>query len=286
MIAYQSPKPHQGWTDQVLECSSFRNACPQYDARGNILGQEDCLYLNIYIPGSINTRQQQQKYPVMVFIQGESFENGDSAIYGPERLIDSEVILITFNYRIGILGFLSTGDEIISGNMGLKDQYMALEWVQQNIQQFMGDANKITIFGQGSGAASVLYQILSPKNTSGRLFQRAIAQSGSALCPWALERDPYQYLQYIGQLVGCLPPSPMNLAQLNSFWSNLIYERSTNHLMDYFELLRNTSTVASANGINYRQKLDTMLKIYLADCLRMTSLDQLLQAQTRTKVRI
>ena len=83
--------------------------------------------------------------------KGESFENGDAALYGAEKLLDWEVILVTFNYRLGVLGFLSTGDENASGNWGLYDQLMVLQWTRDHIESFSGNPNLVTIFGQGAG---------------------------------------------------------------------------------------------------------------------------------------
>ena len=94
-----------------------------------------------------------------------------------------DVIVVTFNYRLGSFGFLSTGDGRIKGNFGMKDQVMALQWVKDNIASFGGDPDRVTIFGQSAGAASVGYHMLS--DLSKDLFQRAILQSGSPLASWA-----------------------------------------------------------------------------------------------------
>lgn len=80
-------------------------------------------------------------------------------------------------------GFLSTEDLVSPGNYGLKDQNLVLRWIQKNIKNFGGDKNRVTIFGQSAGAASVLYQVASPQSKG--LFHRAIASSGSSLCLWA-----------------------------------------------------------------------------------------------------
>uniref|UniRef100_A0A6P7GLK0 Carboxylic ester hydrolase n=1 Tax=Diabrotica virgifera virgifera TaxID=50390 RepID=A0A6P7GLK0_DIAVI len=95
--------------------------------------------------------------------------------------------------RLLFPGFLSTGDTVIPGNNGLKDQLLALKWVQKNIEHFGGDKTKVTIFGQSAGSASVTYQLMSEKSKG--LFRAAIAQSGSILCPWAFQRD-YRQIAY------------------------------------------------------------------------------------------
>ncbi|XP_026688347.1 esterase E4-like, partial [Diaphorina citri] len=93
-------------------------------------------------------------------------------------------VYVNLNYRLGVLGFLSFETPSLSGNFGLKDQQLALQWVKDNIESFGGDSNSITIFGESAGAASVHYHLLSPKSRG--LFHKAIMQSGSAFCPWAL----------------------------------------------------------------------------------------------------
>ena len=72
------------------------------------------------------------------------------------------ILTVVPNYRLSVLGFLSTGDEVAPGNAGLKDQNLALRWVQENIQAFGGDPNRVTIFGESAGAASVIFHLLSP----------------------------------------------------------------------------------------------------------------------------
>lgn len=99
----------------------------------------------------------------MVFIHGGGFHvgSGDYSVYGPNYLLDKDVILVTINYRLGALGFLSTGDAVVPGNFGLKDQVVALKWVQKNIKFFGGNHNRVTIFGGSAGGSSVNFHALS-----------------------------------------------------------------------------------------------------------------------------
>lgn len=106
---------------------------------------------------------------------------------------------------IPIPGFLSTEDDASSGNWGLHDQRLVLDWIKANIDAFSGDPNKVTLFGQGAGAASVIFHLVSPASQG--LFHRAIAQSGSALCDWAIERNPLRFSRDVAESVGC-PSSP------------------------------------------------------------------------------
>ncbi|KAK9872877.1 hypothetical protein WA026_020229 [Henosepilachna vigintioctopunctata] len=168
----------------------------------NIEGSEDCLYLNVYTP---NLDFKKKPIPVMVFIHWGGFFAGysGSEYLGPEYFMDKDVVLVTFNYRLGVLGFFSTYDDSAPGNFGFKDQTLALKWVQKNIKNFGGDNTKVTIFGQSAGGASVHYHMIS-KNSEG-LFQRAISESGTALALWAQPFDgkTVQLPQIQAKLVGC-----------------------------------------------------------------------------------
>ena len=103
---------------------------------------------------------------------------GGPEMYGPDYFMSSEspVILVTVNYRLGILGFLSLGDDVISGNMGLKDQTLAMKWVKKHISMFGGNPEQVTIFGESAGGISIMSHLISPWSKG--LFQRAIVQSG------------------------------------------------------------------------------------------------------------
>jgi carboxylesterase type B len=120
----------------------------------------------------------------MVFFHGGGFMcgSGTKAFYGPDTLLEHDVIFIGANYRVGPLGFLSTGDDNSPGNFGLKDQNLVLRWIQENIAAFGGDKARVTIFGESAGGASVTYHMQSPLSKG--LFHRGIAQSGTDLAPW------------------------------------------------------------------------------------------------------
>lgn len=165
-------------------------------------GEEDCLYINVYTPSLPVSSRRPVTYPVMVWIHGSHFDSGSSHLYGPENLMDKGVVLVTFNYRIGVLGFLSTGDFHLPGNYGLLDQKLALGWIHNNIGKFGGDASAVTLFGQGSGAVSVLLHLLSPSRQV-ETFQRVVLQSGSPLCHWALQDKPKDYAVSLANQLGC-----------------------------------------------------------------------------------
>ncbi|KAJ8871578.1 hypothetical protein PR048_027904 [Dryococelus australis] len=184
----QSPKPPVSWND-IRNATSDAAICIQrsiFARQEDISGSEDCLYLNVYtqkIPGSEYTTTN---LPVMVWFHGGGWVSGagTSKFYGPTFLMDQDIVLVTVNYRLGPLGFLSTGDEASPGNYGLKDQVAALRWTRDNIAAFGGNPNSVTIFGESAGGASVHYHMLSP--LSNGLFHRGISQSGTALNIWTL----------------------------------------------------------------------------------------------------
>ena len=140
-------------------------------------GSEDCLTLNVYTPLSA-PRTATPKNPVMVWIHGGGFVTGAGSDYDGHVLAErQDVVVVTLNYRLGALGFLShpaLGAE--SGDFGLLDQQMALRWVRRNIAAFGGDPANVTIFGESAGGVSVCAQLRSP--TAKGLFARAIIQSG------------------------------------------------------------------------------------------------------------
>ncbi|XP_030636753.1 neuroligin-2a isoform X3 [Chanos chanos] len=165
---------------------------------------EDCLYLNIYVPteDAMKGGEEDLSKPVMLFIHGGSYMEGTGNMFDASVLAAyGNVIVVTMNYRLGVLGFLSTGDQSAKGNYGLLDQIQALRWLNENIGHFGGDPERITIFGSGAGASCVNLLILS--HHSEGLFQRAIAQSGSAISSWSINYQPLKYTKVLARKVGC-----------------------------------------------------------------------------------
>ncbi|XP_058834494.1 esterase E4-like [Topomyia yanbarensis] len=171
------------------------NMCPQridMNKAVDIIGEEDCLFLNIYSPFVAgNGSSGDVKYPVLVFVHGGTFMAGSALTdveYGVDLLIDSGVLIVSINYRLYTLGFLRYPALNITGNFGLKDQRTALQWIQKNIKLFGGDPKRVTLMGQSAGAGSVtLHQYA--ESTQG-LFHQIIALGGSMIAPWAIYRHP------------------------------------------------------------------------------------------------
>ncbi|XP_044731234.1 neuroligin-4, Y-linked [Chrysoperla carnea] len=178
---------------------------------------EDCLYLNIYAPVQAGTREgggsnNFRRYPVMVFIHGESYEwNSGNPYDGSVLASYGGVVVVTINYRLGVLGFLNANTDTYTrspANYGLMDQIAALHWLQENIAVFGGDPTNVTIVGHGTGSACVNFLITSSAVPDGLLFHRAILMSGSAFSPWALVQEPARYAAQVAQHANCSPELP------------------------------------------------------------------------------
>ncbi|XP_037672101.1 carboxylesterase 3 isoform X2 [Choloepus didactylus] len=160
---------------------------------------EDCLLLNIYSPAGATAGARK---PVMVWIHGGSMMVGAATSQDGSALATyGDVVVVTIQYRLGLLGFFSTGDEHAPGNWGFLDVVAALRWVQENITPFGGDRNCVTIIGESAGASIVSALVLSPLATG--LFHRAIAQSGIITMPGMLDPDPWSLAQDIAESLAC-----------------------------------------------------------------------------------
>jgi para-nitrobenzyl esterase len=188
-LRWKPPQPAAHW-ESVRKADQFSSTCTQPPRTGTSLllptakrlgeTSEDCLYLNVWTAA----KSSRERLPVMVYIHGGGYRDGSGSalVFDGEALAKKGIVLVTTNYRLGILGFFAhpeltkESDYHASGNYGLMDQMAALQWVQKNIAAFGGDKNRVTIFGQSAGSGSVLALMASPL-TKG-LFQRAIGESG------------------------------------------------------------------------------------------------------------
>ncbi|KAH9509556.1 hypothetical protein Btru_046157 [Bulinus truncatus] len=209
-LRWQPPQPPKQWRPSVLDAELDPPGCPQVGC-GKLTPpiacpqkvSEDCLYLNIFSPSGAKNGTN---LPVMVYIHGGNFfyMSGSSPLFDGEVLTQTgNVLLVTMNYRLGALGFLVTGEttEDARGNYGLYDQIMALKWVKENIGQFGGDPNKVTLFGQSAGAQSVL-QHMTLEDTAG-LFQQVIVESSPLALPYKTYTEAFILGGLLAEALGC-----------------------------------------------------------------------------------
>jgi para-nitrobenzyl esterase len=201
----------------ILRTTHFAPTCAQAP-RGAFASPseaEDCLYLNVFVPRDATTDNVTPR-PVMVWIHGGGLFSGESNDYDASALVRAGTIVVTMNYRIGALGFLSQPALDAEGhayaNYGLMDQQAALRWVQANIAAFGGDPHKVTIFGQSGGATSVLAQLASP--AAAGLFERAIVQSGTRIAPYT-QHDALAAGEAFAAATGCADQSAQCLRALD-----------------------------------------------------------------------
>jgi carboxylesterase type B len=161
---------------------------------------EDCLSLNIWTPASVTPNAG---LPVMVFIHGGSFVAGSGAdpMYdGAHLAANQNVVLVTINYRLGVLGFLAADG--LSGNYGILDQQAALAWVREHIRSFGGDPGKVTIFGESAGSMSVGLHVFSAPGSE-RLFRAAIMESNFFSLPYKRLADQVNVGNIFKQGLNC-----------------------------------------------------------------------------------
>jgi para-nitrobenzyl esterase len=184
---WRPPAKMDRWTS-TRDATQFGAACHQPVARGTSIYagdaptmSEDCLFLNIWAP------EDARGAPVFVWIHGGSLTTGAGSepMYDGARMASEGVVVVTLNYRLGVLGYMAHPElsaesrKNVSGNYGLQDQIAALEWVRDNIAAFGGDPENVTVAGESAGALSVMYLMASPEAEG--LFDKAIAQSAYML---------------------------------------------------------------------------------------------------------
>ena len=184
-MRWRPPAPMKPWTS-IRPATAFGPACVQpqnklglvYDAAAPMPVSEDCLTLNIWAPNDV------KRAPVLVWIHGGALVTGSSRepLYDGARMAARGVIVVSINYRLGVLGYLAhpaltaESPQHVSGNYGLLDQIAALGWIRHNIAAFGGDPQNVTIAGESAGALSVMYLMTSPLARG--LFAKAIVESG------------------------------------------------------------------------------------------------------------
>ena len=213
-LRWRRPQVPDAWKEP-RDATKYGKRCAQLNSAvlmNPASEDEDCLYLNVWAPNDA------KKLPVMVWIHGGGNVNGSASelvpytkpealeyFYDGEALARKNVVLVSFNYRLSVFGFLSHPalDEAgkPSGNQGMWDQVAALEWVQKNIANFGGDATNVTIFGESAGSYDVCLHVASPRSQD--LFQRAISQSGGCTTLTNTKAQAETSSDMLASMLGC-----------------------------------------------------------------------------------
>lgn len=204
-LRWQPPQPMTPWTG-VRDATRVGPRCVQDEGSDPEMGRhtdEDCLTLNVWTPPP-----SKELRPVMVWIHGGGFINGNGGMYDSRWLVDrGDIVVVTLNYRLGALGFLAhpaLGPKGAVGNYGLQDQQAALRWVHDSISAFGGDPDKVTIAGESAGAMSVCDHLVAPESKG--LFGAAIIQSGPCQAQLALPEAEHLSEDYARD-AGCGDPA-------------------------------------------------------------------------------
>ncbi|KAL9703203.1 hypothetical protein quinque_006721 [Culex quinquefasciatus] len=201
-LRFRAPWPVSPWND-TLDASGDGPMCPQ-PAIDESDVSEDCLRLNVYSRVIPDELIRIRPADVLVYLHpggfyafsGQSHNNA-----GPQYLMDRDIVLVTINYRLGSLGFMSTGTKHCPGNAGLKDQVLALKWIRDHISAFGGNPNSVTLMGYSAGAFSITLHLISPMSTG--LFHRAIVMSGATTSQVQIPNHQLELAQKQAILLNC-----------------------------------------------------------------------------------
>ncbi|KAH8367276.1 hypothetical protein KR200_008108 [Drosophila serrata] len=201
-LRFEAPEPYkQKWTE-IFDATQPPVVCLQWDqfipGDNKLAGTEDCLTVSIYKPKN----SSRNSFPVVAHIHGGAFMFGAAAQNNHETVMrEGQFILVKISYRLGPLGFASSGDTDLPGNYGLKDQRLALQWIRQNIARFGGETENILLIGHSAGGASVHLQLL--REDFSKMAKAAISFSGNALDPWVVQKGARGRAFELGRIVGC-----------------------------------------------------------------------------------
>lgn len=205
-LRFLAPVRKQPWTG-TWNSTFWGPICVQSNPSSADEMKEDCLYMNVF------SKNLSASLPVIVYIHGGSFAWGDARSQaGPKYLMDRDVVLVSFNYRLAALGFMSVGTEEVSGNAAMKDMVLVLQWVNRNIVKFGGNPNKVTLVGWSAGALAVHALMVSPMADG--LFHGVIAISESLAGLRSLRNDYLSLAIMYGERLNCSTAEISTLLEL------------------------------------------------------------------------
>ncbi|XP_014219967.1 liver carboxylesterase 1-like [Copidosoma floridanum] len=245
------------YLENEVNATEWGPPCPQPGANGGVIGSEDCLFLNVFTPALPDATDG---YPVLVWIHGGNFRRGAATQYEMRNLVEKKTIVVSIQYRLGSLGFLSTGTKDLSGNNGLFDQILAVEWVRDYIEFFGGNPKRITAMGQGSGASSAFMLGLSKFGNT--YFSGIVAMSGSLLSHFAIDREPRKSADAMAtehkcpvndtvRMVRCLRALPFEKLVDQDTKQEGFLKKAKNFITDLSSLLNPGPVVEGKNDFRY-----------------------------------
>ncbi|CAD5223852.1 unnamed protein product [Bursaphelenchus okinawaensis] len=226
-LRFERPQPHEPFT-HTLRAKKYSAGCPSHaDVDALSPENEDCLTLNIMAPKPKEIPVPDKGYPVLFWIHPGGYCIGSASWFSyesiAENFVSRGIIVVTVNYRLGFLGFAATGDSTFSGNNGLFDQTLALEWVYNNIKSFNGDSRAITVWGLSAGSASAAQLSVSPY--SRQFVSKSIQMSGSFFASWTTSDQVINETWKLVTAVGCDRDSTTEVKQC-------LKNKSYRHLLD------------------------------------------------------
>lgn len=192
-------RPRELFLEGEVNATQYPPPCVQpIPGRNQIIGKEDCLFLNIFTP---ELPSGNEGLPVVIWIHGGGFRFGSASQYGVRHLVGKRLVVVTIQYRLGSLGFLSAGTKEMPGNAALWDMALAVQWVRNYISFFGGNPFKIVVMGHDVGASSALLIALS--NIAKGMSSGVIAMSGTAVSHWAMDSTPKNTIKEVADQNGC-----------------------------------------------------------------------------------
>ncbi|XP_060525790.1 carboxylesterase 4A-like isoform X2 [Cylas formicarius] len=202
-------RPREKFLEGTVRATTYSPPCVQFIPGKNIvIGSEDCLALNIFTP---DLPSGTEGLPVIIWIHGGGFRTGSASQYGVRHLVSKRLVVVTIQYRLGSLGFLSSGSKHLPGNAALWDMALAVQWVRNYIGFFGGNPHRIVVMGHGTGASSALLVALS-KIAKG-LPNSVIAMSGTAISRWSIDNAPLNTAHAIAEENGCPTASILTMVK-------------------------------------------------------------------------
>jgi len=255
-LRFKAPEPVEPWAPAIKDATEHGYTCvrPTQFFIDKEPQSEDCLFLNVYVPGDV---RPEERLPVMVYIHGGAFQegSGNTDTYGPDFIVEHRVILVTFNYRLGVFGFLSLGTPEYSGNMALKDQQLVLKWVQENIGCFGGDNQAVTLVGESAGGASTHFHLISSE--SRKYFRAAAPMSGTTFNYWAFSKQN-DHTDYAYKMAAELGQPKQSYNELVEFLKTVPADKIYQH-GNVIDLLKRTARGVFAPVIEKRDAIQPFI---------------------------